>query len=179
MESSYLIQNEMRSLLEKIYNYASCRDVHSVKVFDMVHLFVDESYSCRFVPLVVYSSAKPSQAQRFLVHILVSMGIFDCEYDLYQGRCVSDLFFNAGLLSRRPTRKYPVSQDDVDRILKEYIMRQILFLPGGTKSFDRYCEIAREVLTNALIHGVVSSVGTLEYLYTSLLCEANDECVSF
>ena len=90
IESSYSIRNEMCCLLAKVYDYASCCDVHSVKVSNMVHLFVDESYSCRFVPLVVYSGVKLSQAQQFFVNILVSMGTFDCEYDLYQGRCVSD-----------------------------------------------------------------------------------------
>ena len=151
----------------------------SEDAYDLVHLFIDDKYSSRFVPLPVYSGVKPSQTQWFLVHLLVSMGSFDCEYDLYQGRCMSDFLFSAGLLSRRSTEEHPVTQVEVDSIMREYILKQLMFLPGGTKSFDRYCELTHEVVSNALIHGVVSLCGTPGYLYTSLLQDASEECLLF
>ena len=66
----------------------------------------------------------------------------------------------------RGVGRQTVSSEDVDAILKRYIVEQLLFIPASTKSFDRYLIMARDILDNALIRNRLSSCDTPSCLWS-------------
>ncbi|EER16991.1 hypothetical protein Pmar_PMAR016521, partial [Perkinsus marinus ATCC 50983] len=45
------------------------------------------------------------------------------------------------------------TQQEVNSILRTYILSQLLYLPGGTTSFDRHLLDANDALTSLLLGG--------------------------
>ena len=90
--------------------------------------FVDLKYGLyNELPFPLFNVVKPTQSNRFLIHVLLSMGYFDNEGCLFQGQHMKDFFGNAQLISRNqdPT------ENDVVRIVKNFVLKQLLYVPGG------------------------------------------------
>ena len=80
--------------------------------------------------VVYFSKIYPSDASRFLIHFLLSMGSFETELDLFDCVNLKECFQRSGL-----------SQCNVHQnvlfLVKMYILEQAQFLPGPTRMFDR------------------------------------------
>ena len=131
----------------------------------MVEMFVDPDYESEFVPIPIFDGVTPSNAVRFLIHVVLSMGHFgETEREVFMSTSWVEVFTKAGLVSDsgfgRGVGRQTVSSEDVDAILKRYIVEQLLFIPASTKSFDRYLVMARDILDNALIRNRLSSCDT-------------------
>ncbi len=61
---------------------------------------------------------KPTKANRFLIHILLSMGTFKTEGHLFQGHRMTDFFKNASLISPHEES----DEADIIRIVKNFVM---------------------------------------------------------
>jgi predicted GIY-YIG superfamily endonuclease len=132
--------------------------------------FIDLNYGLyRELPFPLFNVVKPTQSNRFLIHILLSMGYFDNEGCLFQGQHMKDFFANAQLI----TSNQNPSEDDVVRIVKIFVLEQLLYIPGGTMMFDRYCIAAYDAIKYALLSDSIICNDVPSYLYTSLVAEAN------
>lgn len=132
--------------------------------------FIDSKYgNNEELPFPLFNVVKPTQTNRFLIHILLSMGTFDNEASLFQGQHIKDFFSNASLISCNKTP----TEDDVIRIVRDFVIHQLLYIPGGTMMFDRYCIAAYDSIKNALLSGSVICNDIPSYLHTSLVTEAN------
>ena len=79
----------------------------------MYHRFIDIKYGKdTALPLALFNVAKPTQGNRFLIHVLLSMGKFNNEGELFAGTTMTKFFQNAQLL---PTN-LPVTEEDVRHI---------------------------------------------------------------
>lgn len=94
---------------------------------------------------------KPTNRNKFLIHVLLSMGSFYTEISLFQSCNIKQCFIDSGIL-RYPTPSHPTNIEDVNRILVKYILEQLLYLPTGTKSIGRYMRSAKIALTEALLN---------------------------
>lgn len=133
-------------------------------------IYIDSKYSDgKELPFPLFNVVRPTQANRFLIHILLSMGKFTSEAHLFQGQNMIDFFRNASLISLvdSPT------ESDVNKIVKHFILHQLLYVPGGTLKFDRYCVAAYDTVKNALLVDSLVSTDAPSYLYTTLVEEAN------
>lgn len=93
--------------------------------------FVTETNK-KFLPVIWHSSIKPTQPVRFLIHLLLSFGAFVDEYTLFSQSSLRQSFIEAKLLN--PANP---SQSAID-LAKKYLLKQLVYLPAGTRTFDRY-----------------------------------------
>ena len=147
----------------------------------MEEMLVDPWYSDRFLPVPVMDSVKPTSAVRFLIHIVLSLGEFpETEREVFNHVCWREIFVAAGLLDGlRGSSGSTIMSMDIDRILKEYVERQLMYLPSNTKSFDHYVVQAEKVLTSALISDGLASDEIPSCLYTELRKETTDKAKKF
>jgi predicted GIY-YIG superfamily endonuclease len=175
--------NEIRDLFCLINHAANQNKRNSIPIIEtsiqlkeIKKRFVDLKYdSSQELPFPLFNVVKPTQANRFLIHLLLSMGSFDNEGQLYQGNCMKHFFFNAGLIPNRTS----ASEIEVIAITKKFVMEQLLFVPGGTMMFDRYCLAAYEAIRDALLFDSIASNDVPSYLYTTLVEKANDTALEF
>jgi len=133
-------------------------------------MFIDSKYDMtEELPFPLFNVVKPTEANRFLIHILLSMGTFKTEGHLFQGHRMTDFFKNASLISLHDEP----DEADVIRIVKKFVMEQLLYVPGGTLMFDRYCVAAYDTIKSALLSESLVCCDVPSFLYTSLLEDAN------
>jgi len=108
----------------------------SIQRQQMRTLFIHPNYlQLQDLPIIVYKPAKPNQTNRFLIHVLLSLGTYSNELQLFNSSNLVDSFRQAQLLLSRDHNVQP-SIEDVCHITRRYILEQLLFIPGGTKTFD-------------------------------------------
>jgi len=143
--------------------------------------FVDLDFGLNtHLPLPVYTLVKPKQATRFLIHILLSMGSFSNEGELFSGATPTKWFRNAKLLPGQ--NDDPVTEEDILNLTKKVILEQLLFMPNGTRSFDNACVSAYQAFRTAFLGDSDVNVINLQaptYLHTQLEEEATPECEKF
>jgi hypothetical protein len=143
---------------------------------DTYSKFIDQKVDSKaLLPFPLFNVVKPTQTNRFLIHLLLSMGRFNNEGDLFKGQKMADYFFNAGLIGDGDN----VTEEDVLNLTKRFIMEQLLYVPGGTMMFDRYCLAAYDAIKAALMDDSIASNDVPSYLYTSLVEEANKSALRF
>ena len=104
------------------------------------------------VPIPVLYPVKPSNYNKFLLHIALSMGEFISEGDLYCNAGSSvQLLRNANLLiSDSPT------ENDVIHLTRRYILEQLIYLPKGTFLFDSYVVQSYQALQLMILENLSS-----------------------
>lgn len=140
------------TLLEKIFNplmnmYHSWDMRGQFPKNDISRRFVDESDKRPAVP--VYSSVSPKNATKFLIHILLSMGRYETELDLYTVPHMRESFYKAGLIESRDAEGLA---RDVKALTKRYITEQLMWLPITNRSFCKFLKLSVDVLQNFFIH---------------------------
>ena len=123
------------------------------------------------LPIIWYNSVKPVQANQWLIHILLSMGEFDNEMNLLCNGNIKHSFVRAKLLQHDPA----THKSGVNELLKRYIQEQLIYLPGGTKSFDRHVANASRNLKDALLYDQLTMDGIPPALYTHLVKVTDDK----
>lgn len=126
------------------------------------------------MPIIVLSPIKPTQTNRFLIHLLLSLGYYCNEGELFNTTSIIQSFKNASLISSTS----PTS-DDVIRITKRYIEEQLFFIPSGTRTFDRYAIAAYQAVKVALTENRTVSFDMPSFLYTSLVRTADQHVIEF
>jgi hypothetical protein len=121
------------------------------------------------LPIPVFSNIKPTQPHRFLIHVLLSMGDFSNELELWEQGNIKDAFVKARLISDLHL------EDSIKDLVRRYVMEQLLFVPGGTQMFDRLCVAAHSVLTSALLLDELPIHEMPSVLYTSLRQETTEQ----
>ena len=110
--------------------------------------FVDAAKKKRNV--VVFTAPAPSYISNFLVHVLISMGEFVTEADLFRGPDMVAAFRRAGLVQGAD-----IQEDDVKNIARQYVRHQLLWLPIGSRTFSRRLSDMLDGLTRMLLGGEV------------------------
>ena len=151
-------------------------DMASKDLDNLQRRFVDVHYGYdTMLPLPLYSVVRPTQGSRFLIFLLLSMGKFNNEGELFCGTSMNAFFSNAGLLPDRES----VTEADIQLLTKRFILEQLLFVPGGTMAFDRMSVAAYNLIRSALLDNCLGSIEVPSYLYTSLVSEATQTALAF
>jgi DNA polymerase III delta prime subunit len=136
------------------------------------------SYYCpkKELPIVVFSNVKPRNACKFAIHVLLSMGHFSTERDLWVSSSVRKAFVIAKLV---PDRNGPSTDDDVDALLKYWIEDQLRTYPIGSTMMDQYIVTADDILRSILVHGILPLNEIPPVMYTSLVQDISDKITAF
>lgn len=149
----------------------------STLVEENLENFVDMTYKDEFLPLPLFSSVRPSNATKFFVHILLSMGTFDTEYELWDVTSVKSAFENANLLRRNATDAEV--EEDLKEVAHRYVSEQLLFVPAGSKLFDYYVCEAKKVLLSIYTTGALAAYEIPACLHTTLEASMNKNVTTF
>jgi hypothetical protein len=145
----------------------------------MKNLFIDSKYGChKDLSLPVYNIVKPSQINRFVIHVLLSLGNFNNEGELFAVNSPRMWFRNAKLLSGDGNE--PVAIEDINNLTKRVILEQLIFVPNGTVYFDKsyiaaYCAFKTELFENIPPLGLQPP----SFLYTNLVNEATPQNIQY
>ena len=137
-------------------------------------LYFDMTYNDPFPPLPLYNIVKPSNANKFFVHILLTMGSFNTEYELWDVANIRDAFVNAGLLSSNHETKADV-YEQFKSVARDYIASQLLYVPSGTRMFDYYTKAAYRNLQYIYDNGAIPPYTVPANLHSYLEKQISDE----
>lgn len=121
----------------------------------------------RELPIIWYDSVPPTQAHRFVIHLLLSMGNFDNELNLLTHQTMRQCFEYASLIPQEVQDEESLLKH-CRTLLRNYVMEQLLFQPCGTKQFDRYLVAAWHVIRECIVHNELPFREIPACLYTQL-----------
>lgn len=114
------------------------------------------------LPITWFSSIRPTQPNRFLVHLLLSMGAFVEEYSLFDQPSLRHSFVHAGLLDENNVAQ------SANALAKKYITEQLASLPAGTSTFDRYAVAAYNTIHELFVNNEFYTTEMPSVLYCRL-----------
>lgn len=136
---------------------------HGRKAWEAKKLRFLCDWELEHLPVVWFNPTKPLHATRFLIHILLSMGSFENEMELFTKGSFADSFIYARLFD--PAH----AEESVNELTRNYVMNQLRNQAGSTPQFDRFCVSAHNILRNALLHNQIEADGMPSFLYTHLV----------
>ena len=112
---------------------------------------------CQSPVQVVLSNVVPSNSSIFLTHILLSLGEYITEIDIFSQPSIQHAFAAANLIqsSRGATEK------ELLHLCRRYIMEQLRFYPGSSTILERFSHSALQCLQQATQHNTLSVFGAL------------------
>ena len=123
------------------------------------------------LPIVVFSNIKPTQTNIFLIHIVLSLGNFTNEYDLFgNSHDIHSAFITAHLIDPSDL------EGNANRLVHHYLCEQLVYMSDGTHVFDQLCIAADVVLREVIESGNLVVAEMPSVLYTSL-CRHMVDCV--
>eukprot|EP00978_Attheya_sp_CCMP212_P041815 scaffold244588_cov43-Attheya_sp.AAC.4 len=122
-------------------------DIPSEERYGVVDRLVYNGPDKDVIPLVQYVPVKPTSPHRFLVSVVLSMGEFETEAEIWVAKNMRGVFENCGLVSLDSKNMVAC----VNRIVRRYILEQLFFIPKSTRTFCYYLNAAYNVLLSALL----------------------------
>ena len=104
---------------------------------------------------VVFSKVYPRNPPNFLIHFLLSNAAFQLNLKLFDEPTLKDAYVKGGVVPD----KQVYDENDVNEILKKYILEQLRYQPGGTRSFDNNLLAAKSAFKGMLIDNDIYKEG--------------------
>nr|XP_039259083.1 uncharacterized protein LOC120335608 isoform X2 [Styela clava] len=129
-------RNFLTDLLKRLSLEKSTDTQHLSKIF--VHDITTKE------TVAVNSYIYPDKKINFLYHLIITLGCYDSEFDLFRGtNSFREVFVRAGLLPR----KADYNQQDANFIFKLYMNAEGLHLPITRRKLERLTKLADEIIT--------------------------------
>jgi hypothetical protein len=130
------------------------------------------------LPLPVIIPVKPNRPQKFLISLILSLGQFDNEIELWHATSLHKVFYNASLIPVHPSVRLP-SLDEIDNVLKMYVDKFLLYIPASWHTLNKYLIMAQSIIKDALHHNAVLDLGIPGNTYSSLYQIVTNECQAY
>ena len=119
-------------------------------------LFVSSDPNLSNTPAeVVFSKVYPRNPANFLIHFLLSNAAFETEFELFDVPTLKDAYVKGRVVPD----KQVYDENDVNELLKKYVLEQLRYLPGGTRSFDNNLLAAKSAFKGMLIDNDIYNEG--------------------
>ena len=125
------------------------------------------------IPVIWFNSVKPFHANRFLLHILLTMGEYENEPQLIGDGHLLNAFKRSGLV---PLDGHPLTEA-VITITRRYILEQLYFLPGGSQMMNRCTVAAHGCLYQAIVNNALALFELPPALYTKLQVQLDEKII--
>jgi hypothetical protein len=91
--------------------------------------------------VICHSQVRPTVPHRFLVHLILSQGSFKSELGIFSHGTIQEIFRNANLCKN-------FSENELHRLLRDYVLTQLRWMPCSTRTFDKFLLSAANTLTS-------------------------------
>ena len=135
---------------------------------------VSSNSDMRSNAVVYFTKTYPSNPTKFLIHLLISMGNFDTEIDLFESENLFQSFLKAGLWQRDLS-----PEQNVVEITRKYILEEAQFLPGSTRMFDKNVVQCYNVLVDYFQKGEILNTEPPRVLLSAIQQTINDKTNQF
>ena len=107
----------------------------------------------KHLPIPVHSYVRPTMGPRFILHIMLSLGEFDTEYDLIAHRTLRESLRYAKLIG-------PLDDDESllkysNELMKTFILEQLIYYPNSMKVIDQWIVTAAELFESVIINNEI------------------------
>jgi hypothetical protein len=124
------------------------------------------------LPFPWFQPVKPSTTDRFLVHLLLSMGSFTTEFELFYYADFKQCFIAARLFTT--LSDLDEKRKSCYKLVQTYFKEQLLSMPLGIRSKDAQLVVVYETLGDLLLRNTISTKDLPPALYNRL----NKECTA-
>ena len=90
-----------------------------------------------------------------MIHFLLSNAKFETELELFDVATLKDAFVKGEIVPDKQT----FEEQDVNEILKKYVLERLRYFPGGTRSFDSNLLAAKSAFKIMLIENYIYNEG--------------------
>ena len=97
---------------------------------------------------VVFSNVLPRDSSNFVIHILLTLGSYTTELDLFSNSSIINAFHIAGLCQSTSG----CDNLEVLQITRRFLLEQLIFYPGSSSLLDRFLCVAHSSLSGATQH---------------------------
>ena len=126
----------------------------------------------KHLPVPVYNYIKPTMGTRFILHILLSMGNFETEYDLILHPSLKESLRYAKLIGplddEASLKKYS------RQLLRRYILQQLVYFPNSTRVTDSWIVTAKVIFDTVILSDEIPISDMPPMLQTDLDEEKED-----
>ena len=156
-ENKAMIQllQEIFALVEKFqHGDVFSNDEKSDLDFYMSELLCDDSN--KHLPVPLYSFTRPSIGEKFILHILLSLGHYSTEWDLLHHRTLRESFRYAKLI--RESDDENDLRHDINNIMTKFIVEQLVYFPNSHRQIGNWIALAGEsvfIFFSFALHHVV------------------------
>ena len=137
--------------------------------------FVQESST--ELPIAWFRPVRPDMTDKFLIHLLLSLGSFKTEYELFENANILTCF--------QESKLFTCSEDSEDQekslnsIMEKYVRLHLLYQPGSTAAFDRQLVAAYKTLRGTLIDNDFEHSEMPSVLYSRLRDQCDENIKQF
>ena len=154
MYDTYQIFKEIVELYERKNNVNTIMSESENKKWDHIEYFwVHVDSNEVHLPVIVFDYIKPSIPTRFILHVLLSLGHFETEYDLLLHTTLKDSLRYAKLIG--PSNDPQDLQKYSDKLLKLFIEEQLVYYPNGKKTIQNYILNASDTFNGIILRNEI------------------------
>jgi len=124
------------------------------------------------LPIPVHSFVKPTNATKFLYHILLCFGQFETELDLIAHPTVRAAFQAANLIDDTSPESL---EQSITELICRFVVEQLAYYPVGTRTWDNYLIYAATVFEEAILRNTIPIHEMPACLYTHIQTQATDK----
>ena len=118
------------------------------------------------VPIYWFRTVKATESECFLYHILISMGKFNCEFELMSQASLARAFVHSRLFTS--SENIQEQKASVNNLVRQYITEQLAYIPTGTQTFDRQLVAAYNIIEGLLLRDEIICESLPSALFTRL-----------
>ena len=142
----------LRNCLKSIIDNSEGYDVERAAFIDrclnnnLEYHILETSTSKNLLPEIVFRSVPPCDTIDFLVSFLLRFGLFETELDLFSSTELLDSYKHARIIEDKQC--FDIS--DVLKLLKKYVLEELIILPGGVLTFTAKLFSAKDAFSRLL-----------------------------
>ena len=119
------------------------------------------------------SNTSPTNTHQFLIHIVLSLGKYDTEFDALTHRTSRDCFRSTGLIGN--ATDVVLLKQYSNQLCRKYIEGQVVYYPNLISRIETMVVMAKKVFDDAIIHNALSMNELPPFTMTTLRTVRTEE----
>jgi predicted GIY-YIG superfamily endonuclease len=174
-------RKEVTEFFEELEYFCDNEDVMETRRISerqnvLTKMFLEESVgNCNTkIPIYWFFTPRCSMTERFLYHLLISLGSFSTELEFLSQGSFKKCFIHTRLFTSSNDQE--IQETSARDLIRKFVVSQLAHLPMGTRTFDNELMNAKRTIWSVLIDDKIVSDSLPSALFTKIREETNEEC---